>query len=61
MQTRQKYAGRFADPVGDYRALLQLETERSADKLLRDLEQLLGERYQLLRRQAAMTLIRGFG
>ena len=61
MQTRQKYAGRFADPVGDYRALLQLETERSADKLLRDLEQLLGERYQLFRRQAAMTLIRGFG
>ena len=38
MQTSKKYAGRFANPVGDDRALLQLEVERSPDQLLRDLE-----------------------
>ena len=61
MQAGQKYAGRFANPVGDHRALLQLEIERSADEFLRDLEQLLGQRYQLFRRQAAMPLIHGLG
>src|SRR5208282_6705527 len=40
MQAGQKYTRRFANPVGDYRALLQLEIERSADELLWDLEQL---------------------
>ena len=35
---------RLANPVSDYRALLKLEIERSADKLLQDLEQLLGKR-----------------
>ena len=35
MQTGQKYTGRFANPVGDHRALLQLEIERGADELLR--------------------------
>jgi len=38
MQAGQKYTGRFANPVGDDRALLQLEIERSADELLRDLK-----------------------
>jgi hypothetical protein len=49
--------GRFADPVGDHRALLQLEIERRTDELLRDLEQLLGKWHQLIRRQAAMSLV----
>ena len=61
MQAGQKHTRRFANPVGDHRALLQLEIERSADELLRDLEQLLGKRYQLFRRQAAMPLIHGLG
>ena len=30
MQAGQKYTGRFANPVGDHRAFLQLEIERSA-------------------------------
>jgi hypothetical protein len=34
MQAGQKCAGRFADPVGNDRAPLQLEIERSADKPL---------------------------
>ena len=38
------------DGMSDHRALLQLEIERSADELLRDLEQLLGKRYRLFRR-----------
>src|SRR6185437_15212527 len=61
VQAGQKYTGRFANPVGDHRALLQLEIERSADEVLRDFEQLLGKRYQLFRRQAAMSLIHGLG
>ena len=61
MQAGQKYTGRFANPVGDHRAVLQLEIEGSTDELLRDLEQLLGKRYQLFRRQAAMALILGLG
>ena len=48
----QKYARRFAYAVGDHRALLELEIERSADELLRNLEQLFSKRYQLFRRQA---------
>ena len=61
VQTGQKHAGRFADPVGDDRALLQLEIERGADQFLRHLEQLLGQRDQLFRRQAAMALVHGLG
>jgi hypothetical protein len=38
MQTRQKYAGRFANAVGDHRALLQLQIERGADERLRHLQ-----------------------
>jgi 3-methylcrotonyl-CoA carboxylase alpha subunit len=38
MQTSKKYAGRFANPVSDDRALLQLEADRGADQLLRHLE-----------------------
>jgi hypothetical protein len=61
MQTGQKYTGRFANPVGDHRALLQLEIERSADELLRDLEQLLGKRHQLICRESAMPLVHDLG
>ena len=50
VQAGQKYAGRFANPVGNDRALLQLEIERSADEVPRPLEQLLGQRDQLFRR-----------
>src|ERR1039458_8448685 len=39
----------------------ELEIERSADEFLRDLDQLFGKRYQLFRRQAAMSLIHGLG
>jgi hypothetical protein len=60
MQTGQKYTGGFANPVGDHR-LLQLEIERSADELLRDLEQLLGKRHQLICRQSTMPLVHGLG
>src|SRR6202030_3863557 len=59
MQARQKHTRSIANPVGDHRALLQLEIEGGADELLRDLEQLLGKRYQLFRRQAAMPLVHG--
>jgi hypothetical protein len=41
MQTRQKYAGRFANAVGDHRTLVELQIESSADELLRHLQQLL--------------------
>ena len=61
MQTGQKHTGSFANPIGDHRALLQLEIERSADEFLRDLEQLLGKGHQLIRRQAAMPLVHGLG
>ena len=61
IQASQKYTGRLANLVGDHRALLQFEIERSANELLRHLEQLLGERYQLFRRQTAMPLIHGLG
>ena len=61
IQTGQKHAGRFADLVGDHRALGQFQIERRADQLLRHLEQLLGERDQLVGRQAAMALVHGLG
>ena len=61
MQAGQKYTRCFANPVGDHRALMQLQIERSADELLRNLEQLFGKRYQLFRRQTAMSLIHGLG
>src|SRR5262249_30496196 len=56
MQTSKKYAGRFANPVSDDRTLLQLAAERSSDQLLRHFEQLLGQRYQLVRRQTTMAV-----
>jgi hypothetical protein len=61
MQSGQKYTRCFANTVGDHRALLQLEIERSADEFLRDLEQLLGKRYQLCRRQAATEILKPIG
>ena len=39
MKTGQTYTRRFANPVGDHRALMQLQIERSTDELLRNLEQ----------------------
>src|SRR5262249_29169921 len=61
MQTSKKYARRFANAVSHHRALLQLEVERSPDQLLRHFEQLLGQRHQLVGRQAAMPLVHPFG
>src|SRR5256886_5702928 len=61
MQTSKKDAGRFTNPVSDHRALLQLEVERSPDQLLRHLEQLLGQRHQLVGRQTAMAFVHRFG
>ena len=48
IETRQKNAGRFANPVGDYGAVLQFEFDGSPDQLLRHIEQLLGKRHQLV-------------
>ena len=45
MQTRQKYAWNFANSVGDHRALVQLQIERSADECLRHLQQRLSQRH----------------
>ena len=61
MQAGQKYTRCFANSISDHRALLQLEIESSADDLLRNLEQLFGQRYQFFCRQAAMSLIHGLG
>jgi hypothetical protein len=61
MQTDQKYAGHFANSIGDHRALVELQIQGSADEFLRHLQQLLNEWYQLLRRQAAMSLVHRFG
>jgi hypothetical protein len=61
MQTAQKDARRFLNPVGDHHALLQYEIERRADEPRRHLEQLLGKRYQLLRGQTAVSLVHGLG
>ena len=41
MQTSEKYAGCFANPIGDHRTLPQLKLERGPDQLLRHLEELL--------------------
>jgi hypothetical protein len=61
IETRQKNAGRLANPVGNHRALVQLKFNRGLDQLLRHFEQLLGKRHQLVRRQPAMTLVHRLG
>ena len=61
VQTGQKHAGHFANPIGDYGALLQLELDGSPDQFLRHFEQLFGQRHQLLRRQTAMALVHRLG
>jgi hypothetical protein len=61
IETGQKNAGRFANPVGNHRALVQLKFNRGPDQLLRHFEQLLGQRHQLVRRQPAMTLVHRLG
>ena len=48
---------RHSDLVGDHGTLLQLKIKRSTDQLLRHLEQLLGQRDQLFRRQTAVPLV----
>jgi hypothetical protein len=60
-QTGQKYARRFAHTVGDNRAVGQFEIKRGANQFHRDFEQLLRERHQFIRRQAAMALVHRLG
>ena len=61
MQTSQENTRRLTDLIGDHGALLQLEIKRSTDQLLRHLEQLLGQRDQLFRRQTAVPLVHRLG
>jgi hypothetical protein len=61
IQTSQKYAGRFADLVGNHRAFLQFEFKRGPHQLLRHVEQLLSQGHQLVCRQPAMALLRCLG
>jgi hypothetical protein len=61
VQTGQKHARHFANPIGDYGALLQLELDGSPDQFLWHFEQLFGQRHQLLRRQTAMALVHRLG
>src|SRR6516162_1731457 len=61
IQSSQEDARRFANPVSNYRALLQLELKRSPDQVLRHLEQLLGQGHQFIGRQPAMTLVHCLG
>src|SRR6476659_1813413 len=61
MQTGQEYTRRHTDLVGNHGALLQLEIKRRTDQLLRHLEQLLGQRDQLFRRQTAVPLVHRLG
>ena len=49
------------DGVGHHRALGELQLERGVDHLGRDLEQLGGQRTQLVGRQAAMALVHRLG
>src|SRR5437016_4842702 len=50
----------LAAPIGDDRSLSQFEIKGGADQFYWNLEQLLGKRYQLIRRQAAMSFVHGF-
>ena len=52
---------RALDRVGHHRALGELQLEGGVDQLGRDLQQLGGERAQLVRGQAAMALVHGLG
>ena len=59
MQPSRKHAACFADAVGDNYAFGQFEIECGADEFNWHLEQLLGKRHELIRRQAAMPLVHG--
>ena len=61
VEAGEEDAGRLADRVGDDRSLGQFEIERGLDQLLRDLEQLDGQRHQFLGGQAAMALVHRLG
>ena len=61
IETGQKHAGHFANPVGDYGTLLQFELDGSPNQLLRHFQQLLGQRYQFVRWQTAMAFVHRLG
>ena len=61
VQPRQEHAGTLIDGVGHNRALDELQLKRGVDHLRRDLEQLGGERTQLVGRQAAVAVIHRLG
>ena len=61
IEAAEEDAGRLADRFGDDRSFGQFEIERGLNQLLRDLQQLDGERHQFLGGQAAMALVHRFG
>src|SRR5262249_24413253 len=61
MQARQKHARRLAHPIGNDGAFRQSEVECGADQFSRDLEQLLGQRHQLIGWQSAVAFVHGLG
>ena len=61
VQPGQEHAGAALDRVGHHRPLGQLQLEGRVDHLGRDLQQLGGERAQLVGGQAAMALVHGLG
>ena len=61
VQAGQEDAVGFTDPVGDHRAILQLEIERGADEVLRHLKQAFRQGNKLGDRQAAMALVHRLG
>jgi hypothetical protein len=59
MQAGQEHASATVDRVGHHRPLGELQRQGFVDHLGRNLEQLGGERLQLLGRQAAVALVHG--
>jgi hypothetical protein len=61
VEAREEHARAILDRVGHHPAVAQLEVERCVNDLGRDLQQLGGKVARLVRRQAAMALVHGFG
>ena len=61
VEARQEGAGSVANLVGDHGSLGSFALEGGQDQFFRRLQQLFGERDQLIRRQPAMTLVHRLG
>jgi hypothetical protein len=61
VQTCQKYTACFADTIGNDRALRRFEIKCRPNEIYRNLEQLLGQRHQVVHRQATMSLVHSLG